>query len=118
MLTILSAGIVGLSLALALWIVGYLVLGRTSGERLLLGLLVLEAALVVQLVVGVGMLLGTDRDVSVLSFLGYLLVILVVLPLGYFWSRAEQTRSGTAVLLLAVLVIPVLVLRLEVIWGG
>jgi len=41
---------------------------------------------------------------------------LLVLPIGFVWSAGERTRSGTAVLLIAVLVVPFLSLRLHDLW--
>jgi hypothetical protein len=40
-----------------------------------------------------------------------------VLPIGFLWSAGERTRSGTAVLLTAVLLVPVLSLRLHDLWA-
>ena len=40
--------------------------------------------------------------------------------MGTLWALAEPTRSGTAVLVLATLLVPFLILRLDQIWtaGG
>jgi hypothetical protein len=84
----------------------------------LLGLLgVIEAALLVQLVVGVVELAGTDRHVSGIVFICYLVGGLLILPLGALWALAESSRWGAGALAVACLVIPVLVLRLQQIWA-
>ncbi|MCW2785817.1 MAG: hypothetical protein JWP74_2334 [Marmoricola sp.] len=80
-------------------------------------LVVIELGLVVQLVVGLHRVFGDHAGVSVATYLGYLVGALLILPIGVVWSSAERTRSGTAVLLVAVLVIPVLFLRLHDIWS-
>jgi len=55
----------------------------------LLGLLgVVEVGLFIQLVVGIVQLAGTDRDVSGVVFVSYLVGALVVLPLGALWALA------------------------------
>ena len=41
---------------------------------------------------------------------------LLALPIGFVWSAGERTRSGTAVLLIAVLLVPFLSLRLHDLW--
>lgn len=85
----------------------------------LLGLLgVVEVGLLVQLAVGIVQLAGTDRDVSGVVFVGYLVGALVVLPLGALWALAESSRWGAGALAVACLVVPVLVLRLDQIWSA
>ncbi|MFB9312108.1 hypothetical protein [Nocardioides plantarum] len=79
---------------------------------------VVEVVVLVQLVYGVVALSGTDRDVSGVLFVSYLVGNLLALPIGVFWSLAERTRAGTAVLLVAILTVVALQLRLETIWGG
>jgi hypothetical protein len=80
-------------------------------------LALLEAGLVAQLVVGLSMVLHDHRGVSVATYLGYLFGALVILPLAAGWAWAERTRSGTGVLLVAVVVMPVLFVRLHDIWS-
>jgi len=81
---------------------------------------VVELVVLVQLVYGVVALstAPSDRDVSGVLFVSYLVGNLLALPIGVFWSLAERTRSGTAVLLVAILTVVALQLRLETIWGG
>ncbi|WP_148613132.1 hypothetical protein [Nocardioides rubriscoriae] len=81
-------------------------------------LAVIELVLVAQLVGGCIALGRTDRDVEGVLFVSYLVGIVLALPIGVFWSLAERTRAGTAVLLVAVLTVVALQLRLETIWGG
>lgn len=81
------------------------------------GLLVLiEVALLAQAVVGLVNLATTDRSVDGLSFAGYLVGALLVLPIAVFWSLAERTRWGTAVLVVGALAVPVLIVRLDHLW--
>ncbi|MEZ0580655.1 hypothetical protein [Nocardioides sp. MH1] len=87
-----------------------------DGMFLLLG--VIELALIGQLVGGCVALAHTDRDVSGVLFASYLVGNILALPVGAFWSLAERNRSGTAVLLLAVLTVAALEVRLDAIWGG
>lgn len=95
-----------------------LVRDETAGDPMFALLGVVEVALVVQLVVGAVALSGTERDVSGVLFVSYLVAVLLALPIGAFWSLAERTRAGTAVLLLAMLTVAGLEVRLEAIWGG
>lgn len=87
-------------------------------DRTFIALGVVEAVVLLQLVYGVVALTQTDRDVSGVLFVSYLVGNLLALPVGVFWSLAERTRAGTAVLLVAILTVMALQLRLETIWGG
>ena len=95
-----------------------LVRNEPAGDRVYLLLGVAELVLVAQLVAGCVALAGTDRDVSGVLFVSYLVGVAVALPIGAFWSLAERNRSGTAVLLLACLTVVGLELRLSAIWAG
>lgn len=80
------------------------------------GLVALEVGLVVQVVWGLARLVGDRGDVPIAPYLGYLVGALLILPIAFLWSASEKSRSGTAVVLVAVLVVPVLLLRLHNLW--
>lgn len=80
-------------------------------------LAVVEVAVLVQLVFGIVALSTTDREVDGVLFVSYLVGNLLALPIGVFWSLAERTRAGTAVLLVATFTVIALELRLGTIWG-
>ena len=114
----LQIGIVVACLLLAsatLWLV---VRDERPNDPLALGLAVVEVALLVQLVAGIVLLTRSDGDVSGVTFVGYLVGVLVVLPAGLLWSLGEKSRSGTAVLLVALLVVAFLEVRLGQIWSA
>lgn len=99
------------ALVLALVTGGYVALDR-SPDRVLVALLaLLEAGLVVQAVLGIAQLIGGSNDPGI-TFVGYLLAVLVILPLGLLWSLGERSRGATAVLIVALLTVAFLVLRL------
>ncbi|RNM13699.1 hypothetical protein [Nocardioides pocheonensis] len=100
-------------LQLAVLIVRDLRPGRVT--YVLLGLL--ELGLVGVLVLGLRRVFGDHEGVSVATYVAYLVGALFILPLATGWAWAERSRNGTAVLLVAVLVIPVLFLRLHDIWA-
>jgi hypothetical protein len=106
------------SLVVALWLVVLIVLDRLPGDPVFGALVVLEVGIVAQLVIGLVRVFGEHPGVNVAAYLGYLVGALLVLPIGFLWSAGERTRSGTAVLLVAVLVVPVLSLRLHDLWAG
>ena len=107
-----------LTVVALVWIAVLLVKDETAGDRLFVLMALIEAVLLVQLVVGVVQLSGTDRDVSGVLFVSYLIGVLTALPIGAFWSLAERTRAGTGVLAVAAFTVVALELRLDTIWGG
>jgi len=97
-----------------------LVRDQAAAERdwvfVLLG--VIELVLLVQLVWGCVALANTEREVSGVLFVSYLVGVALALPIGAFWSLAERNRAGTSVLLLAAFAVAGLELRLDAIWAG
>ncbi len=95
-----------------------LVRDRPVGDTSFALMALAEAALMVQLVLGLFLLASTERDVRAVLFISYLVGALVALPIGAFWSLAERSRAGTAVVVLAALTVAALEARLVDIWGG
>ena len=106
------------SLFVAVW--SFVLSARNHEPRnsLLIGLAVIELLLIAQLIIGVVLLIGGERPGSLATYLAYLIGCLVILPVGTMWALAERSRSSTAVLGIACLAIPVMVLRLNEVWSG
>ena len=113
----LATALVLVSLVLAVWAGVLAALDRTPGRWLLRGLLTLQALLLVQVAIAVVRLLGGERPASVASFVGYLLVSVLILPLAMYWSLEERTRWSTLVLAASCLTVSVVVGRLLVVWS-
>jgi hypothetical protein len=107
-----------LAVVIALWLVVLVVLGREPDDWVYGALALLEMGLLAELVIGLVRLGGDHPGVNVAAYVGYLVGALVILPVGFLWSLGERTRAGTGVLLVAVLVVPVLFLRLHDLWGA
>jgi hypothetical protein len=99
-------------------LVVHLIRDRAAEDGMFVLLGVTELVLLGQLVGGCIALGNTERDVEGTLFVSYLVGIALALPIGAFWSLAERTRSGTAVVLLAVLTVAALEVRLDAIWAG
>ncbi len=106
-----------LCLLAALWLVVLVVRDRTPGRLLLSAMLGIELLLVVHLVLGLVKLADAPSGVSVWQYAGYLVGLLLIVPAGVVWSTGEQSRGGTGVLLVAMLVVPFMFLRLSDIWS-
>ena len=107
------------ALVCAVWSLVLLMLSRPVGKRWLLGaLLLIEVGLLGQAVVGVVELATAHRHVSAVTFVGYLVGSLLILPLAGWWSLTERSRWGVGVLLVGCLVIPVMIVRMNQVWSG
>ena len=95
----------------------HVVIDRPAGGLLLGMAAVLELGFLAQAVIGIGQLVSGDRHVSGVVFVGYLLAAVIFLPLATLWALGERSRGGTAVLIVAGLVLPVLVVRIEQVWS-
>ncbi len=104
------------SLLVVLVAVGYVVVDRAIDLWLLTLMVLLFALTLLQLVAGVVELVRTDRDVSGVLFVSYLVGTVLVAPLTTLWALGERSRAGTAVLIVAGVLVPVLLLRLDAIW--
>ena len=106
------------SLAVALWALVLVIRGRAPGTPILVGIAGIEVLLLAQVVVSVVLMVGGDEPGSLVTFLAYLVGSLLVLPIGTAWALAERSRSSTAVLAVACVTVPVLILRMSEVWSG
>ena len=112
--TLLVAALVG-----AVWSFVLLLLSRPVGKRyLVLALGLIELGLLVQAVAGLVELAMTHRHVSGVTFVGYVVASLLLLPVAVWWSVNEKSRWGVGVLLIGCLVIPVVIVRMNQVWSG
>jgi len=115
---VLPTVLVVAALLAAAWAVVLVAVDRLVGTFLLGYLALVELGLLALSVAGFVNLAGTDRDVNGLSFGGYLVGVLFILPVGGVWALAERSRWGAGVLAVACLTIPVMILRMNQIWTG
>jgi hypothetical protein len=115
----LTLGVLVLALAWALWCAVSAAVGQAPTIRHRVGLLVLEAAALVQaLVLVVGLVVQGGRTTgAVVEIVGYLVATLVVLPIGAALAHGERTRYGSIVLAVAGVTLAVLSLRTGQVWA-
>jgi hypothetical protein len=108
-----------LCMASAVWLVVLLARDRTP-DRILLNVMgVLSVAMLVHCVVGIVRVVGdAPPGVAVWEYVGYLCGAVLIIPAGVVWSSGEKSRGGTAVLLVAVLIVPFMFVRLADIWAA
>ena len=102
-----------------LWSFVLLLLKRPVGLVVLLGFLgLIELGLLMQAVLGLVALAVDHRHIESVTFVCYLIGSLLILPAAAWWARTEKSRWGVGVLLVACLVVPVMILRMNQVWAG
>ncbi len=105
------------SLAFAAVVLVYVALARTPDWGLLGFAGVVEVGTLVLLVIAAFQVGGTTLGGgAAVTFFGYLVAGLVVLPIGFGWSLAERSRGATAVLAVAGLTQAFVVVRALQVW--
>jgi hypothetical protein len=89
---------------------------RPTGEIQMVLVIVLEAALVAQTVIGLVRLGGAGLTEPV-TCIAYSIGILVPMPGAFQLARLERTRWGSIIVCFASVVVAVMTLRLAQIWG-
>jgi hypothetical protein len=69
-----------------------------------------------QSIVAAVRLVGGFRAQSPATLIGYLVGIVVLIPLAWFWANVERTRFSGIVLAVAALAVVAMTLRLLVLW--
>jgi hypothetical protein len=106
------------ALALAAWCAVPAVRNRAIGVSHWSGLGAVEALVVAEAVAGIIHLAGGAHPRQYVTFIGYLVAFLIVLPLAGLLARLEPTRWGAVIVTVGALVLPVLVIRLNQLWAG
>jgi hypothetical protein len=117
---VVSALTTGLMLIVAAYGIAALVLtamGRAPREYLVIASMVLSALVVVMVVIAAGLLVAGERPDELGTFVGYLVVAVILLPLGTLWALTERSRWGTGVLAVACFTLLVVMVRLQDLWS-
>jgi hypothetical protein len=115
---VLQLAVTAIALAVAALALAYVVRNRRADNVLIGAIAVLWLGTLVQLVYGVVQLPEADDDVHDVVFVLYLLGLAAVPPAAAWWARGEPSRAGSGVVVVAGLLIPVLLIRLDTLWGG
>ncbi len=90
---------------------------NTSPGRICLGLVVLtEAFVLAQAVVAAVKMANGHHVAEPATVIGYLMTVVILLPVAWWWCRLEQSKWGAIVVVVAGLVIAVLTVRLQQLW--
>ncbi len=113
-----GAAVVICALLLAVWLLIQTARDRPPGSRELIALGAVELVVLVHVGTSVGRALGAGSPAEPVAFVGYLITIALIIPVGLVLARLEPTRWGSLIGAVACLVDPVLVVRLNQVWHG
>jgi hypothetical protein len=106
------------ALLLAAWSLVPVLRDRTLGVTHWAGVAIVEILVAAQVGSGVLHLAAGAHPRQFVTFIGYLIAFLLVLPLAATLARMEPTRWGALIVTVGALLVPVLVLRLDQLWAG
>jgi hypothetical protein len=110
--------VIALSLVVMAWAGWLTIRDRRLSNALFYVAAALEIVLLAVVIGGFVALAVTDRSVDGVTFGGYLLTIVVIMPIGVAWGASDKSRWGTGVIVIAAFVVVVLTWRLVQIWQG
>jgi hypothetical protein len=115
---VLGYVVIAASLLLALWTGIQAGRRRPTSEAQMIGAIVVEVALLVQVVIALVQLFGGTTPAEPVTFVAYSIGVLLALPLGFYLAREERSRWGSLCLCFTAVVVAVMVLRLLQLWSA
>ena len=116
MIPVLAYVVVALAGVSVLWGLLTTIANRPPGKAQLLFAALVELATVVQSLIAGARLVGGLRPAELATTIGYLLGIVLLVPIAWFWANTERTRFSGMVLAVAAMGVLAMTLRLLVLW--
>jgi hypothetical protein len=116
MIPVIAYTVLLLALVGTLWGLVTAVANKPPGAKQLIFAAALELVTVVQSVIALAKLVVGFRPVELATTIGYLVVIVILVPLAWFWANSERTRFSGVVLAIAALSVFGMTLRLITLW--
>lgn len=114
----LAVAVMVVALAFAVLALVSAALNRLPGTLQVGGAALVELLALVQLVGVIVQLVRGERPAEFATFLAYMVVSVLVMPVAVLWAAAERNRWSSLVLGVGGLVVVVLVLRMQQVWTG
>jgi hypothetical protein len=113
----LAYAVIALAGIAVIWGLVTAIANKPPGKAQLIYAAVVEVVTVVQsLIVAVRLALGA-RVPEPATTVGYLIGIVILIPIAWFWANNERTRFSGVVLAVAALAVLAMTLRLLVLWN-
>ena len=118
MIAILAYGVMALAGGMVVWGLVTAVADKPPGKAQLLYGAGVELVTVIQTIVAFVALAQGFRPAETATTVGYLIGIVVLIPVAWFWANVERTRYSGVVLAVAGLAVAAMTLRLLQLWGA
>jgi hypothetical protein len=116
MIDALAYTVVALAGVGVIWGIVTAIANKPPGKAQLLYAAGLEAVTVVQSIIAVAKIIGGFRPIELATTIGYLIGIVILIPIAWLWANAERNRFSGVVLAVAALAVLAMTLRLLVLW--
>jgi hypothetical protein len=116
MIDALAYVVIALAGGAVIWGLVTAILNKPPGKAQLLFAAGLEVVTVVQSIIAAGKLLAGFHPVEPATTIGYLIGIVILIPIAWLWANVERTRFSGIVLAVAALGVLAMTLRLLVLW--
>lgn len=116
MIDALAYVVVALAGVATIWGVVTAVANKPPGKAQLLFAAGVEVVTVVQSIIAGAKLAAGFRPVELATTIGYLICIVILIPIAWLWANTERTRFSGIVLAVAALGVLAMTLRLLVLW--
>jgi hypothetical protein len=116
MIDALAYTVVALAGVAVIWGILTAIANKPPGKAQLLYAAGVAAVTVVQSIIAAAKLMAGFRPIELATTIGYLIGIVILIPIAWFWANAERTRFSGIVLAVAALAVLAMTLRLRVLW--
>ena len=116
MIPVLAYVVMALCGVMVVWGLVTAAADKPPGRAQLLYAAGVEVVTVAQTIVGFVGLAQGFRPVELATTIGYLIGVVVLIPVAWFWANVERTRFSGVVLAVAGLAVAVMTLRLLQLW--
>jgi hypothetical protein len=116
MIDALAYAVVALAAIAMIWGLLSAILNKPPGKAQLLYAAGLEVITVVQSIIAAAQMIGGFRPAELATTIGYLIGIVILIPIAWLWANVERTRFSGIVLAVAALAVLAMTLRLLVLW--
>ena len=116
MIDALAYTVAALAGVAVVWGIVTAIANKPPGKAQLLYAAGLELVTLIQSVVAAAKIIGGFRPVELATTIGYLIGIVILIPIAWFWANVERNRFSGIVLAIAALAVLAMTLRLLILW--
>ena len=117
MIEALAYVVIALASVAVIWGLVTAVANKPPGKAQLLFAAGVELVTVVQSIIAAAKLVAGFRPVELATTIGYLIGIVILIPIAWLWANVERSRFSGLVLAVAALGVLAMTLRLLVLWA-